>query len=514
MLLAVLMLAVGTAAAWWTSDQLGERLLEEVRLAALRMADTVKGSTRFDMLHARFEGVRQIVVNVGQRPGLEHVRIYNKEGKIVYSSRPQEESTVVDLSAEACYQCHAAERPLDHLDSPQRARVYRNQDGRVLAAIDVVYNEAGCSTSGCHPSPDEQQVLGVVDVGVSLRDIDERIAEAGASTLAYGLGATILVCGLIGLFVYSFVTRPLRRLLRGIQKVSRGELQASLPVGGTDEVGALGLAFNQMTADLRSAHGELTTWAETLEQQVEERTGQLRQAQEQIIRAEKLSSLGILAAGVAHELNSPLTGILTFSHLMLQDATPGTRNHEDLQLIVNETQRCATIIRQLLEFSREGIREHRPQSIVPAVQRALALVEHQAKFHKIRIESELEEVPPTCCDANQIQQVFLNLLINAAEAMPEGGTIRIHVHAEDEGRQVVAEVSDTGTGIPPEHLGRIFDPFFTSKEVGKGTGLGLSVSYGIVRRHHGTISVRSEVGKGTTFRITIPVGPCPGPVTS
>ena len=514
-LLAVLMIAAGSAAAWWTSHALGERLLDETRNAALRMASTVKSSTRYDMLHARSEGVRQIVLNIGRQPGLEYVRIYNKEGTIVYSSRPKEEASVVDLSAEACYQCHAAEQPPTHLDSPRRVRIYNRggADDRVLAAIDVVYNEPGCATTGCHPQPTEKSVLGVVDVGVSLREIDQRIGESATHTFAFGLGATAVVCALIGLFVYSFVTRPVRRLLRGIHRVSQGELDASLKTGGHDEVGALTVAFNQMTTDLRRARDELTAWGETLEAQVEDRTRDLRLAQDQIARAEKLSSLGILAAGVAHELNSPLTGILTFSHLLLQDAPAGSRQQDDLQLIVNETQRCAAIIRQLLEFAREGQPEHRLNNILEVVQRALALVEHQALFHHVRVITEFEDqLPVICCDSNKMQQVFLNLLINAAEAMPAGGTITIRASTTPDGSSVVLEFADTGSGIAPEHLGRVFDPFFTSKEVGRGTGLGLSVSYGIVHRHHGEITVQSELGQGTTITITLPVGPCPDEV--
>lgn len=505
LLLAVLLTISGTIAAYLSARDLSEELLDQAQLEALRLADTIKRSTRHDMLNTRSDDVTQTVLNIGGQRGIEHVRIYNKTGKIVYSSDPDEIERVVDPTAEACYQCHAVAQPLTHLDSPLRTRIYRRpKNGRVLAAIDVIYNEPSCATTGCHVAPDEQSVLGVVDVGVSLTDIDARIAEAGTDTLVFGLSATALVCALIGLFVYSFVTHPLRRLLRGIRRVSQGDLESAIPARQHDEIGALSRAFNQMTADLRRARTELEGWAKTLEQQVEERTRDLRIAQAQVVRAEKLSSLGTLAAGVAHELNSPLTGILTFAHLLLQDAKPGTREHDDLELIVNETQRCASIIRQLLQFSREGEPGRKPQDVVEVVRRALALVEHQAMFHRVKVEVEADEnLPPVLCEANQLQQVFLNLLINAAEAMPNGGevTVRATARAPD---SVVIEVKDTGTGIPERFLDKVFDPFFTSKEVGKGTGLGLSVSYGIVHRHGGTITVQSTEDEGTTFIITLP----------
>ncbi|MDO8349324.1 MAG: ATP-binding protein [Planctomycetota bacterium] len=504
-LLGSCLILASALAAWLSANRLEQQLLDQARSAVLRMADTVKRSTRYTMLHNRSEDTNQTVQNIGQQSGIEYVRIYSKEGRIAYSSKLDEVARKVDLTAEACYQCHAVAQPLTHLDSPQRARIFKNGgDSRVLAAIDVVYNEPGCATAGCHRSPAEQQVLGVVDVGVSLREIDAQITEAGTGTLVFALGATALACALLGVFVFSFVTRPVRSLLAGIRRVAAGQLDSTLAVTNANEVGQLAIAFNQMTVDLRSARNELSAWARTLEQQVEEKTRDLKVAQAQVVRAEKLSSLGILAAGVAHELNSPLTGILTFATLLLQDTPKDTRPYQDLQLIVNETNRCAAIIRQLLEFSREGGPQKRSHDLLQVVRRSVALVEHQAKFHDVAITLAIDpELPAVACDADEMEQVFLNLLINAAEAMPHGGSITVRAALAPNGR-VVVEFADTGIGIPAENLGKIFDPFFTSKPVGKGTGLGLSVSYGIVRRHGGAIGVQSTVGKGTTFTIDLP----------
>ncbi|MBL8733417.1 MAG: HAMP domain-containing protein [Planctomycetes bacterium] len=505
-MLAGSLIMASAVASWLSASQLEERLLAQAKATVLRISDVVQRSTRYTMLQNRTEDTLQTVQDIGGQPGIEHVRIYNKAGKIVYSSRAAEIDHVVDLKAEACYQCHTAEQPLAHLDSPQRARIFQGSDqGRVLAAIDVVYNEANCSTVGCHSSPEEQQVLGVVDVGVSLRDIDAQIEQAGRTTLFFALAATAVACLLLAGFVFTFVTRPVRLLLDGIRRVSAGKLDATIDVGSADEVGQLAGAFNQMTADLRLARAEIDTWTRTLEQQVEQKTRDLRVAQDQVVRAEKLSSLGILAAGVAHELNSPLTGILTFGTLLLQDTPKGTRQHEDLQLIVNETNRCAAIIRQLLEFSRETGPQKRSTDLTTVVKRAVSLVEHQAKFHNVKLTTELPTgLPTVSCDGNQMEQVFLNLLINAADAMPNGGGIVVRASVTAAGRFLV-QVTDTGTGIPPEILSKIFDPFFTSKPVGKGTGLGLSVSYGIVRRHGGAITVQSTVGTGSTFTVDLPV---------
>jgi two-component system NtrC family sensor kinase len=257
-----------------------------------------------------------------------------------------------------------------------------------------------------------------------------------------------------------------------------------------------------MTKDLRHAQADLKNWAANLEVEVAKKTHDLELAQAQIVRSEKLSSLGLLSAGVAHELNSPLMGILTFAQLVKEKMPHDSSERDDLQVIIAQTERCATIIRQLLEFSRENTPEMKSRDVNPLLERCINLVERQAAFHDIEIVRDFAPGPLyVLMDAGQMQQVFLNLLVNAGEAMPSGGRVTIKTRiGDDEVRMVV---SDTGTGIPPEDIPKIFDPFFTSKEVGKGTGLGLAVSYGIIERHGGTIDVESTLERGTSFTITL-----------
>jgi len=246
---------------------------------------------------------------------------------------------------------------------------------------------------------------------------------------------------------------------------------------------------------------------------VGETTRDLKLAQAQIIRSEKLSSLGLLAAGVAYELNSPLTGILTFAHLLGRRLPETSAEKKDIDVIITQTNRCAKIIQQLLEFSRENATEKKTQDLHRILEQAIGLVEHQARFHNVRVERQFDcEIPKVTVDASQMEQVFLNLLVNAGEAMPEGGTLTIktgRTHGAEGPQERIAEkveivFRDSGVGIPPQNVGKIFDPFFTSKEVGQGTGLGLAVSHGIVEKHGGTVEVSSVVGQGTTFTITLP----------
>ncbi|MBK8975342.1 MAG: HAMP domain-containing protein [Planctomycetes bacterium] len=514
LMLGALLLVVGLASAGLTAWRLRSMLMTEARSSVIRLAEVVRRGTRNSMLRSHGEDVLATIRDIATLEGIEHVRIFNKDGEIVHSANRSEVGTKVDMAAEACIQCHIGERTASEIREPRRWRTFDAPDGsRVLASTTEIRNEPSCWTADCHAHEQSQSLLGVVDVGVSLRDVDARVAQSATSAFVFGLLATLVVCTLVGVGVFRFVTRPLRRLVGGMHRVSRGDLDSHLPADRRDELGDAARSFNAMTAELRVARTELELWTQTLEQQVEQRTKQLQAAQAQVVRAEKLSSLGVLAAGVAHELNSPLTGILTFAHLLLQRNAKGSQEYEDLEVIISETNRCAAIIRQLLDMARDRAPQRKTQDIVSVLRRAVALVENQSIFHDVNIRTEFEpDLPLVSCDDSQMEQVFLNLLINAAEAMPGGGRLTIRARrlpaadteADAAPERVELSFQDTGIGIPEEAIGRVFDPFFTLKEVGKGTGLGLSVSYGIIENHGGSFGVDSKLGQGATFTIVLP----------
>jgi len=231
----------------------------------------------------------------------------------------------------------------------------------------------------------------------------------------------------------------------------------------------------------------------------------LRETQLQLLQSEKLRSLGEMAAGVAHEINNPLGGILLYASLLLEDLDPDDPKRRDVERIVQEAVRCKEIVKSLLEFARKSSPDKEPLDVNKALDEGLLFLENQATFHNIRIRKELDPgLPPVLGNPGQLKQVFMNIILNAVDAMHGEGTLPIRTYPSGDGTEVVISFTDTGVGIPPEILPRIFDPFFTTKEVGKGTGLGLSVSYGIVREHGGRIEVESEVGKGSTFKVILP----------
>jgi two-component system NtrC family sensor kinase len=234
----------------------------------------------------------------------------------------------------------------------------------------------------------------------------------------------------------------------------------------------------------------------------------LQEAQMRLLQAEKMASLGSLAAGVAHEINNPLGGILIYASLLMEEfENENDPRVQDLKRIVEEGTRCKEIVKSLLEFGRQAESKFEPIDINKAINDGLFFLENQALFQNIKITKHLDpSLPFIQGDANQIKQVFMNMMVNAAEAMSEeGGSLTITTGVNPDESSIYISFKDTGVGIPPEIQSKIFDPFFTTKEVGKGTGLGLSTSYGIIQSHHGNIEVESEVGKGTTFKIILPV---------
>jgi len=293
-----------------------------------------------------------------------------------------------------------------------------------------------------------------------------------------------------------------KNLLMQTKRIARGDLDAAVENTSNDEMGELSDAFNTMTTSLKSAREELEKWGEHLEAKVAERTREIKQIQTQLIRSEKMVSLGRLVAGITHEINNPLTGILMFANLTSQNPKLDKTLKSDLDVIINEAQRCAKIVKGLLDFSRESIPQKKPASLNNIMEGTIALIGRQSSFHNIDIVRDYQkDLPLIPLDENQIQQVFINMLLNASQSMPGGGSIRITTFT-DHDQYVCLKIADTGSGIAEEDLEKIFDPFFTTKR-DKGTGLGLSVSYGIIERHGGKIEVHSKIGEGTTFTIKL-----------
>jgi two-component system, NtrC family, sensor kinase len=463
-----------------------------------------------------------VMDTIGEQEGIETVRIFNKDGRITFSTDRPETDTYVNTQAESCYACHAAGEPLARLNVPSRSRIYQRNHHRVLGMVTPIYNEPSCSTAACHAHHPDQSVLGVIDITMSLEPIDDGLASLRSATLGLSALAVLGLAGFVTLLARRSVVSPVTALVRGTQKVATGDLKQRVPVRAHDELGQLAESFNEMAASLGKARQERLQLLESLEQQVQERTAALARATDRMVVSEKLSSLGRLAASVAHEINNPLAGILTYSKLLIKTLDEGQvsdRERESavkrLRLIERETERCSAIVRNLLDFARERPLTISDVSVNGALDEALTLVTHQAKLQDIELVKELGEVPLVSADFGQLRQAFVNIIINACDAMTRGARLTIRTRLDEAAERVEVTVADTGGGIPAAIRSKVLDPFFTTKE--KGTGLGLSVVYGIVERHGGTLEIESEEGVGTTVVIRLPVvhdDPARGPVAT
>ena len=512
-------LMVSTAAFFALFGYLNLRLERQhfermVLLSAERISDILAGSARQQMLTNDREGLYRQIRDVGLEPGVERLRIFNKEGLISFSTLEREVGAMVDKSAEACYACHAQEAPLTRLARPDRARVFRTAAGeRVLAVIRPVENRPECSNAACHAHPAGRRILGVIDAHLSLASVDAQIAEHQRQIIAVTGLAVVLISLVSAIFVWMVLHRPIRELRAGTLKVAEGDLTHRLRVRGNDELGELAESFNKMTAQLAQAHSELTEWARTLEDRVKKKTGELERAYSTLVASEKMASLGKLAATVAHEVNNPLFGMLTYARLTLKtlqssEVSPAARQKmvENLSIIERESRRCGELMKNLLTFARQTPPHRSSSDLNELVGRALSLMRHQFELQGIEIETNLRpEIEAVYCDHAQIQQVLLVLLVNAAEAMPGGGLLSVGTRLTPDGSGAVICVRDSGCGIPAELLPKIFEPFFTTKETQQRTGLGLAIAKSIVESHQGVIEVRSVPGEGTEFHVILPL---------
>lgn len=387
-------------------------LIAELTRSADQLSETIASSTYYDMLENRRDAVHREIVTIGRQRGIEKVRLFNRTGTITFSSEEAEIGRALDKNAEACYACHAAGRPLERLPIPARSRIYRATDGhRVLGMIRPIHNERSCWSADCHAHGPGEVVLGVLDVNLSLAVADGVIARDQRRMILLAVLAIAASSTLLWWLSGRLILRPVAALIAGTRKVAQGDLSTAVLATAQHELGDLARAFNDMTR-------------------------QLSEAQRQLAQADKLASVGRLAAGVAHEINNPLTGVLTYASFLMKRAQNQPETQADLEVIVRETKRCRDIVRGLLDFARQTPPKRQPTDLNEIIRRGAAIVMNQLTLAHVNLDFQLATgLEPVPADANQVQQVVVNLLLNAADAIAggdassPGGSIRVQTSA-------------------------------------------------------------------------------------
>ncbi len=381
-----------------------EALLSQAAIHANKLSEAIKNSTLTGMLENRKEVVRAIIETVAHEPSIMDIRVLNKDGAVMYSTRQDLVGKMVDKRAESCYACHAENQPLQRLSMNERTRIYRigRDSPRILGVINPIYNMRSCHEADCHAHTREQTVLGVLDIRMDLSEVDEQIEAAKVRLIAFAAFAIVALSLIIAYLVRLWVTKPVNELVRATREVSSGNFSHTIDDLGKDELGILAQSFNKMTK-------------------------RLGEARLQLFQSDKMASLGRLAAGVAHEINNPLTAVLTYSSFLQKRTQDNPALQADLGVIVREAIRSREIVKNLLDFARQSVPAKQRADINRIVESALEVVGPQLAHRGIEVRATpVESLPELTVDSSQIQQVLINLLVNAADAIgEEGGTISI-----------------------------------------------------------------------------------------
>jgi two-component system NtrC family sensor kinase len=497
--------------AFFNISTLKDLFLQDAKGDIETVSEIILHTTYFQMLEDNRPRVYQMMEEVCSHEKVDRIRLFSKEGKVHFSTCAEEIGKGVEEVNSACKE-HGTKSFVPALHPLEDgSRIYVNVQGEeILCVTTAIFNKPSCSTAACHVHPQNEKILGFLEVQGSLTKIVVQAGTYRNSIAIFGVTLLFLVVFCLSWMTQSMVIQPVHNLLLHARKVSNMDLDSRIEMKSNDEIGELSEAFNDMTLKLKKTTGEYHELTETLEAKVLERTRQIAQVSDQLVRSEKLASLGQLVAGIAHEINNPLSGILMFANLFAEDQRLDENQRDDALTIVYESKRCADIVKRLLDFSRTSIPDKQLRSLTQIMDTTLALVQHHASVNNVEIVRDYAvNLPDIEVDPTQIEQVFINLLVNACDAMPGGGSLYVSITVDKNRDLLITTIKDTGDGISDENIGRIFDPFFTTKSQElngvEGTGLGLSVSYGIIENHGGNILVESVFGNGTVFIVELPI---------
>ena len=476
----------------------------------------VEGALYQYMLENDNMAMRNMLDIINKMPGIEDVNMYDNQDNLVYSSY-SDDST--EHNNPNCKDCHVDINTMFppknktfriiNIDSECRMS-QKDYSSRLLLIRSPILNEKSCYTAACHAHQKSEEVLGSFVIRVPLEELDANLNKS--FTLA--IVTTLILVIFLMFFTRKKIKNPLNAIIQASEAVSKGDKSTRLEIkrNQLNDMRMVSTAFNEMLDSLQAATNELHNWSQQLEYKVQKKSEELSAMQNELIHVERIASLGKLSSSVAHEINNPLSGVLTYTKLVHKQLRKLKLDDEIktpilnyLKVIEAETKRCGDIVKGLLEFSKKDQRDFETNNLHTILGEAYTLMSHQMKIANIDFQVDFSAKRDLInCSDNQIKQACIAILLNASEAVVENGEIIMKTSNPDE-YHIRLDIKDNGVGITPEDIPHIFEPFFSAKQKASGIGLGLAIVHGIIQSHNGKVDVASELGKGTTISIILPL---------
>ena len=447
-----------------------DAMLKKTRDSNRMMSQMFYQHLELAMLTGKREEIQRLLQDVGKYEGIITIKIFDETGRIVFCSNPQFIGQKIGLHHTDIFKEENIHGTLDFTEGHEEFHL-----------VTPIKNKNECHR--CHGV--EKEFMGALDLDISLASMRKAVATNRNVMISFAILTILVVSLVISLFTMKFVSHPVTHLIGTMQEVEKGNLDRRVNLATNDELGMLGESFNSMISKLDEAKKELQVLHES-----------------ELARADRLASIGELASGIAHEIKNPLAGIGAAIQVISEGIAKDDPQKEVLDEIMKQIERLNKTIKDFLAYARPTEPRMAIYDITDVAKKAVFLIRKQAENQKVTIEENYKyNIPGLLIDPEQVQQVMVNIMLNAVQAMPEGG--RLIISAKAEPKFVELSVTDTGKGIPKDNLAKIFTPFYTTKH--QGTGLGLSISNRIIEKHNGSIRVESEVGRGTTFNIRLPI---------
>lgn len=491
-----------------------------IRESGDNISSLVEGALYYSMLENDKSSLQSTLDIINTMSGIEEVNMYNEDEMLVYSSYS---SDSLSVGSSNCCSCH---RDMGEI-FPESGRSYKifdnsldcfdNKTGdkrRFLMIRTPIMNEPSCYTASCHAHSPNDEALGSLIIKIPLEGLDRAVQQSSTEFVLLAILITIILVFILILFTSKKIKNPLNAIVSASEAVSQGDTSTRIAIHPhlLDDMKKVSIAFNNMLDNISGATRELQNWSQQLEYKVQKKSEDLLDAQNELIRVERIASLGKLSASVAHELNNPLSGILVYTKLVHKqlsnpdiDEARKSSMLKHLKLIETETKRCGDIVKGLLDFSRKDQDGFEPKHLNHILMSTYDLMIHTIKMAGISLSTDFAaESDVVSCIPNQIKQACVAMLVNSTEAITGNGEIILRTYNQDL-HSITMEIRDTGLGISPDAVDHIYEPFFSTKHDASGIGLGLAITHGIIENHKGKIRVESEAGKGTTFSITFPL---------